>query len=528
MITTVSNTQITFSKDVRERYPNILTAEAMDFLSSLHERFNERRLQLLEDRIEQQQLFDQGALPNFLEETKEIRKSQWQAAETPRDLLDRRVEITGPVDRKMVINALNSGAKTFMADFEDSTAPTWDNVMQGQQNLLDANNRTIDFCDVSRGKEYSLNEKTAVLLVRPRGLHLNEKHLQCEGKELSGSLVDFGLYAFHNTKVLLDQNTAPYFYLPKLEHYKEAQWWNDVFEFTQEYLGVPIGTYKTTLLIETITASFQLHEFIYALKEHIVGLNCGRWDYIFSYIKCFKDDAAAVLPNRDLVNMEVPFMHNYSKLAVKTCHRRGVHAMGGMSAFIPVKNNEKLNESALEKVTKDKTREVVDGHDGSWVAHPGLIAPVKEVFDLHMPSANQIQKQLDQEILAEDLLGVPKGEITEEGVRKNLLIGLLYVEAWLRGRGAVALNNLMEDAATAEISRAQLWQWLKHKVSLSDGRILSKNLLETWFYEEQLKAREYLEDIFPNRLENAAILYRELIFSTSFKPFLTLEAYELL
>lgn len=509
------------------RFQEILSDGALEFLYALHRNFNERRLSLLDARQERGLKYIAGEKPTFDPDTAHIRTTDWRCADLPADLLDRRVEITGPVDRKMVINALNAGAKVFMADFEDSTAPSWKNVIEGQINLRDAVNKSISHTSPA-GKRYELKNHDTVLMVRPRGWHLEEKHIKLHGKRLSASLVDFGLFFFHNAKNLIAQGSGPYFYLPKLESRHEARLWNDVFVFAQEYLHIAKGTIKATVLIETLPAAFEMDEILYELREHSAGLNCGRWDYIFSYIKCFKEDPKAVLPNRDLVNMEVDFMHNYSKLAVKTCHRRGVHAMGGMSAFIPVKNNEELNAAALEKVSKDKTREVVDGHDGSWVAHPGLIAPVKAIFDLHMPSANQIQKQLDEEIFADDLLRVPEGEITEEGVRKNLLIGLLYVEAWLRGRGAVALNNLMEDAATAEISRAQLWQWLKHKVSLSDGRILSKTLLETWFYEEQLNAREYLEDVFPNRLENAAILYRELIFSNTFKPFLTLDAYELL
>ena len=530
MITTVSNTQIKFSNDVRNRYATILTPEALDFLSSLHDRFNERRLQLLANREEQQQLFDEGVLPNFLEETKEVRESQWQAAEIPWDLLDRRVEITGPVDRKMVINALNSGAKTFMADFEDSTAPTWNNVMQGQQNLLDANKRNIDFCDISRGKEYSLNKKTAVLLVRPRGLHLNEKHLFCEGKELSGSLVDFGLYVFHNTKVLLDQNTAPYFYLPKLEHYKEAEWWNDVFEFAQEYLGVPVGTYKTTLLVETITASFQLHEFIYALKEHIVGLNCGRWDYIFSYIKKLKNQKNFVVPNRDQVTMATPFMEAYSKLVIQTCHQRGIHAMGGMAAQIPIKNNETANQKALEKVRIDKEREVQNGHDGTWVAHPALVQVALDVFNQHMPNANQINKIPEITISQKDLLEFPKGTITEEGIRKNINVGILYVESWLRGVGAAALYHLMEDAATAEISRTQLWHWIDKQVKLDDGRIFSKELYHEIFDDEVEKLILYCgpEKIVQGKYKEAIKLFNSLILSEEFEEFLTLPAYKYL
>ncbi len=527
MIATVSNTRIAFLKEAKKHYPNILTQQALDFLSALHENFNDRRLQLLENRKEQQVAFDKGVLPDFLSGTKQIRESEWTAREIPKDLLDRRVEITGPVDRKMVINALNSGAKTFMADFEDSTAPTWDNVMQGQQNLLDANERKIDFCDISRGKEYSLNEKTAVLLMRPRGLHLNEKHLLCEGREMSGSLVDFGLYVFHNTEVLLKQQTAPYFYLPKLEDYKEAEWWNDVFVFAQEYLGVPRGTFKTTLLIETITASFQLHEFIYALRDHIVGLNCGRWDYIFSYIKKLKNHQNFLVPDRDQVTMATPFMEAYSKLVVKTCHQRGIHAIGGMAAQIPIKNNDRANQKALEKVKADKEREVKNGHDGTWVAHPALVKVAMDVFDEYMPKNNQIDRVPEISISQKDLLELPKGTITEDGIRKNINVGILYLESWLRGVGAAALYHLMEDAATAEISRTQLWHWLDKNAKLEDGRIFTRKLYKEIFDDEVEKLILFCgpDKIIEGEYKEAIILFNNLILSETFEEFLTLPAY---
>lgn len=530
MITTISRTQISFSKEATNHYSTILTQEALDFLSSLHENFNERRLQLLAQRVEQQRQFDQGVLPDFLSETKEIRESKWKAAKIPEDLLDRRVEITGPVDRKMVINALNSGAKTFMADFEDSTAPTWKNVMEGQQNLLDANKRTIDFCDTVRGKEYSLNNETAVLLVRPRGLHLNEKHLLCEGEEMSGSLVDFGLYVFHNAHILLEKNTAPYFYLPKLEHYQEAEWWNDVFVFAQEYLGVPVGTFKTTLLVETITASFQLHEFIYALKDHIVGLNCGRWDYIFSYIKKLKNHNNFLVPNRDQVTMASPFMEAYSKLVIQTCHERGIHAMGGMAAQIPIKNNQEANQKALEKVKIDKEREVKNGHDGTWVAHPALVKVAMDVFNEHMPQANQIDKIPDLSIGQKDLLEVPKGTVTEDGIRKNINVGILYLESWLRGVGAAALYHLMEDAATAEISRTQLWHWIDKKATLEDGRIFTRELYSEIFDDEVEKLILFCgpDQIIEGKYKDAIALFNSLILSENFVEFLTLPAYKYL
>ena len=428
-----------------EHYPEILTDEAMAFLSVLHENFNEKRLALLEERKKQQVLFNQGALPTFPTETKNIRESNWEAATTPDDLLDRRVEITGPVDRKMVINALNSGAKTFMADFEDSTSPTWSNLMTGQQNLKDAVNKTITLEDTIKNKKYRLNDTTAVLIVRPRGLHLPEKHLLIDDQQASGSLIDFGLYAFHNYKQLIEDGTAPYFYIPKLEHYLEARWWNEVFEFTQEYLGVKKGTFKATVLIETITASFQLDEIIFELKDHIVGLNCGRWDYIFSYIKKLRKNKAFIVPNRDQVTMTAPFMSAYSQLVIQRCHKRNIHAIGGMAAQIPIKNNEEANKIAFDKVIADKEREAKNGHDGTWVAHPDLVSLAMTVFDKYMPTKNQIHvKREDVHVTESDLLENPKGTITEEGVRKNISISVLYIASWLNGQGAAALHNLME------------------------------------------------------------------------------------
>ena len=452
--TTLKSTDLNFAKEVTNYYPEILTDEALDFLVALHEKFNTQRLSLLEKREEQQKIFDQGNLPQFPSETKSIREGDWKAGQIPEDLKDRRVEITGPVDRKMIINALNSGARTFMADLEDSTSPTWKNVIEGQQNLLDANTKTISLEDTKRGKSYNLKDETAVLLVRPRGLHLNEKHLLINEEEASGSLVDFGLYVFHNTKTMLENGTAPYFYLPKLEHYKEARWWNEVFNFAQEYLEVPVGTFKATVLVETITASFQLDEIIYELKDHIVGLNCGRWDYIFSYIKKFRNHKDFVVPNRDQVTMTSPFMEAYSKLVIQRCHKRGILAIGGMAAQIPIKNNPRANEEAIEKVRKDKEREVKNGHDGTWVAHPALVEVALSEFNKHMPQANQLEVSRDDvQISEKDLVEIPQGTVTEAGIRKNINVGILYTEAWLRGYGAVALYNLMEDAATAEISQ---------------------------------------------------------------------------
>lgn len=523
--------KIQFLRSVENYYPEILTDEALEFLSELHENFNQERLELLKSRTNQQEQFDQGAFPDFPSETKSIRESDWVAREIPQDLLDRRVEITGPVDRKMVINALNSGAKTFMADLEDSNAPTWANAIEGQQNLIDANNKTISLYDDKRDKSYKLNDETAVLLVRPRGLHLKERHMLINNEEMSGSLVDFGLYVFHNTKTLRENNSAPYFYLPKLEHYTEARWWNRVFYFAENYMEVPLGTFKATVLIETITASFQLDEIIYELKDHIVGLNCGRWDYIFSYIKKFRNHDNFVVPNRDQVTMTSPFMAAYSKLVIQRCHKRGIHAIGGMAAQIPIKNNPEANNAALEKVRLDKEREVKNGHDGTWVAHPDLVAVAMREFDKHMPTPNQFHVTRDDvAITKEDLVELPIGTVTEEGIRKNINVGILYTEAWLRGHGAVALYNLMEDAATAEISRTQVWQWLKNDVILEDGRTFSKDLYNTIFDNEVEKLmREFGEDHIKNtKLKLATELFNTLVTNTDFEEFLTLPAYQYL
>jgi malate synthase len=521
--------KINFSKDVNNYYPEILTDDALNFLEALHGKFNTARLALLHKRTLEQDAFDQGQFPKFLIETKEIRNTDWTAGNIPHDLQDRRVEITGPVDRKMIINALNSGAKTFMADLEDSTAPTWKNAIDGQQNLIDANKKTITLVDSKRGKSYKLNKETAVLLVRPRGLHLNERHILINDEEASGSLVDFGLYVFHNTKTLLKNNTAPYFYLPKLEHYAEARWWNDVFTFAEEYLEVPNGTFKATVLVETITASFQLDEIIYELKDHIVGLNCGRWDYIFSYIKKFRNHPNFVVPNRDQVTMNTPFMDAYSKLVIQRCHKRGILAIGGMAAQIPIKNNERANTAALEKVRLDKEREVKNGHDGTWVAHPALVEVAITEFNKHMPTPNQLHVTRDDiNITEQDLVEVPKGTVTERGIRKNINVGILYTESWLRGHGAVALYNLMEDAATAEISRTQVWQWLKNEVILDDGRKFNLELYEELFNDEVEKLiKEFGDEYLKNSKFQLAIdLFDKLVVSKKFEEFLTLPAYQ--
>jgi malate synthase len=521
--------KITYSKDVNNYYPEILTDDALAFITALHEKFNTKRVSLVNRRVAEQNIFDSGKFPEFPRETKNIREGDWTAGVIPEDMQDRRVEITGPVNRKMIINALNSGAKTFMADLEDSNAPTWANAIEGQQNLLDANNKTISLYDARKDKSYSLNKETAVLLVRPRGLHLNERHILINEEEASGSLVDFGLYVFHNTKTMLENGTAPYFYLPKLEHYLEARWWNEVFAFAQDYLEVPQGTFKTTVLVETITASFQLDEIIYELKEHIVGLNCGRWDYIFSYIKKFRNHPNFVVPNRDQVTMTTPFMDAYSKLVIQRCHKRGILAIGGMAAQIPIKNNEQANATALEKVRKDKEREVKNGHDGTWVAHPDLVEVAMKEFNKHMPTANQLHVlREDVHITEQDLVELPKGTVTESGIRKNINVGILYTEAWLRGHGAVALYNLMEDAATAEISRTQVWQWLKNEVILDDGRKFNIELYIELFDDEVEKIITEFgeENIKKSKFKLAIDLFDKLVISEKFEEFLTLPAYQ--
>jgi malate synthase len=527
--TYLKQSKINFSKEVNNYYPEILTDEALTFITALHEKFNAERLSLLESRVTQQQVFDEGEFPKFPSETKTIRDGNWTAGSIPHDLQDRRVEITGPVDKKMIINALNSGAKTFMADLEDSNAPTWKNAIEGQQNLIDANKKTISLVDTKRNKTYTLNQETAVLLVRPRGLHLDERHIIINNEKASGSLVDFGLYVFHNTQTMLQNGTAPYFYLPKLEHYLEARWWNKVFEFAQEYLGVPNGTIKATVLVETITASFQLDEIIFELKDHIVGLNCGRWDYIFSYIKKFRNHPNFVVPNRDQVTMTTPFMDAYSKLVIQRCHKRGILAIGGMAAQIPIKNDEKANDAALEKVRKDKEREVKNGHDGTWVAHPALVAVAMAEFNEHMPTPNQLHVTRDDITITEqDLVEIPKGTVTEDGIRKNINVGILYTEAWLRGHGAVALYNLMEDAATAEISRTQVWQWLHNEVVIEGGRTFNMTLYKDIFDDEVEKIiTEFGEENIKNsKFELAIELFNKLVISEEFEEFLTLPAYQ--
>jgi malate synthase len=516
--------------DANPEFDEILSPEAIGFVALLERKFGAERRRLLALRGEVQAKLDAGDNPDFLPETAKIRDADWTVEPLPADLLDRRVEITGPVDRKMVINALNSGASVFMADFEDATTPTWTNLIEGQINLRDAARRNIEFTDPKNGKDYSLNDKVATLLVRPRGWHLPEKHVVVDGQPMSGSLFDFGIYFFHCAKELMGHGTGPYFYLPKLESHVEARLWNDVFITAQETLGIPLGTIKVTVLIENILAAFEMDEILYELRAHSAGLNCGRWDYIFSFIKKFRNRPDCVMPDRGDVTMTCHFLRSYSLLLIKTCHRRGVHAMGGMAAQIPIRGDEDANRGALEKVRADKEREAGDGHDGTWVAHPGLVPVAKEVFDRKMPGQNQIERKRDDvNIGASDLLQVPEGDITEAGLRQNVNVGVSYIEAWLRGTGCVPLYNLMEDAATAEISRAQLWQWIRHKAVLNDGRVIDGILLQSILDEELANIRTAIgNDSFANStFVPAADLFKRMVAAEDFEDFLTLPAYDM-
>ncbi len=516
---------------VTPEFAAILTPEAVDFVAALHRAFSDRRDQLLEQRRRRQAEIHAGRMPDFLSESKSVREGTWRVAPVPKEIEDRRVEITGPVDRKMVINALNSGAKVFMADFEDSHSPTWDATIQGQINLYDAVRRRISYVS-AEGKNYKLNERTAVLFVRPRGWHLPEKHVLVDGRPIIGGLFDFGLYFFHNARELLERGSGPYLYLPKLESHLEARLWNDVFVMAQERIGIPRGMIKATVLIETILAAFETEEILYELRDHSAGLNCGRWDYMFSFIKKFSRRPDCVLPDRAQVTMTVPFMRAYAQHVIKTCHRRGAHAMGGMAAQIPIKSDPAANETALAKVRADKEREAGDGHDGTWVAHPGLVPVAMEVFDAKMPTANQIGRlREDVNVSAADLLAVPKGEITEGGLRTNVNVGVQYLEAWLGGNGCVPLYNLMEDAATAEISRTQIWQWIHHAGgNLNDGRKVTVELFRQVMKEELAKIRAALG---AQRFDNgcftqAAELFDRLSTADELAEFLTLPAYEYL
>ena len=511
-----------------EEYTRVLTREASQFLAEMTRKFEEKCRELIERRVGRMEELQRGALPDFLDETTDIRKAEWKVAPIPKDLQDRRVEITGPVERKMIINAFNSGANVYMADFEDANSPTWDNNVRGQVNLCDAVRGTIEFRNPA-GKHYKLNETVATLMVRPRGWHLVEKHFLVDGQPISGSLFDFGLFFFHNAKSLIEKGTGPYFYLPKLKNHIEARLWNDVFNFAQDYLGIPRGTIRATVLVENILAAFEMDEILWELRDHSAGENCGRWDYIFSFIKKFRNRPDFKLPNRGLVTMDRHFLHSYVQLLIRTCHRRGIHAMGGMAAQVPIKGDPEANEKVLEKVRQDKLREVEAGHDGTWVAHPGLVGIAKEIFDEHMKTPNQIHRlREDVHITQKDLLAVPEGEITEQGLCHNIDVGIPYFEAWLGGNGCVPIYNLMEDAPTSEISRAQVWQWVRHGIKLTDGRPVTTELVRATIPRELKKIRELLgAERFDNgHFRTAARLYEEMMTSDEFAEFLTLVAYD--
>lgn len=512
-----------------ESYAEILTPEALAFITSLHRWFNPVRKQLLANRLIVQEEINQGKFPTFLKETEHIRNADWQVEPVPENLQDRRVEITGPVDRKMVINALNSGAKVFMADFEDANSPTWSNNVEGQINLRDAIRKNISFTNPKSGKFYKLNDETATLMVRPRGWHLDEKNMTIDGELISGSLFDFGLYFFHNAQELVNQGGGVYFYLPKLEHHLEARLWNSVFVFAQKELGIAQGTIKATVLLETILAAFQMDEILWELRQHSAGLNCGRWDYIFSFIKRFRNHSEFVMPDRGQVTMNVRCMKSYSELLIKTCHRRGAFAMGGMAAQVPIKNDVAANEAALQKVAADKLREAKDGHDGSWVAHPGLVKTAMDIFDEYMPNANQIDnKRLDVQVTAADLLAVPQGTITEKGIRENINVSILYIESWLQGNGAAALYHKMEDAATAEISRTQLWQWIQNGSITDAGEVITQEMIDSLIPQELKNIENYVgvERYNSGRFTEAVEIFNFLLKDKDFPDFLTLEAYK--
>jgi malate synthase len=512
------------------RFDEILTAAALAFLADLHRRFEPERRHLLAQRQEQQKRFDAGVLPDFRPETRAIRDADWQIAPIPTDLLDRRVEITGPVDRKMIINALNSGANVFMADFEDATSPIWANLIEGQINLKDRWDGKIDFIDPSSGKPYRLSASPALLMIRPRGWHLPEVHLSVDGEPISGALFDFGLYVFHNARKQIASGATPAFYLPKLENQREARLWNEVFNFAERSLAISPGTLKATVLIETLPAAFEMDEIIYELREHMAGLNCGRWDYIFSFIKRVGKNPKYLTPDRASMVMGKAFLNAYSLLLIKTCHRRGAFAMGGMAAQIPVKNDPVANEMAFAKVRADKEREAAAGHDGTWVAHPDLVAVAKQVFD-RLPGSNQLDRRRDDvHINQADLLQMHEGNRTEQGLRENIRVGVQYIEAWLRGRGAVPLYNLMEDAATAEISRTQIWQWLWHRAKLDDGRTVTRELFRTVLADEMANVRASLGAMVfeKGRFDAAIKLFSDLSLAPQLEEFLTLPAYRLL
>ncbi len=512
---------------LRQEWRQVLRPEATAFVNKLVAHFGPKLAELLQQRAKRQLEFDAGVLPDFLEATRKIRDSDWRIGAIPRDLLDRRVEITGPTDRKMIINALNSGANVFMADCEDSLSPTWANVIQGQANLMEAVRRTIAYTS-PEGKSYRLNESVAVLMLRPRGLHLVEKHWLRGGKPIPAAFVDFGLYLFHNASELLSRGGGPYFYLPKLEGHVEARFWADVIQFSERTLGLPHGSIKVTVLIETITAAFEIDEILFELREHIVGLNCGRWDYIFSYIKKFGRRADFVLPDRNSVTMTSHFLRSYSLLVIRSCHRRGAFAIGGMAAQIPIKGDPAANATAVAKVRADKEREAGDGHDGTWVAHPGLVFVAREVFDRLMPARNNLHRMReDVNVSAADLLRVPEGDITEAGLRSNMDVAIRYLAAWIGGNGCVPIHHLMEDAATAEISRAQLWQWVRHGSRLQDLRTVTLKMVRELMAEQLAKIRAEVgaAAYTSGHYARAGELVEELTANPDFEPFLTLVAY---
>ncbi len=516
---------------VAARQDDILSADALRFVERLAREFDPQREELLRRRALRQREFDAAVLPHFLSETEAVRQADWTVAPIPDDLQDRRVEITGPTDRKMVINALNSGASVYMADFEDANSPTWQNLVDGQGNLCDAIDGTIRFTS-PEGKVYRLNKTTATLMVRPRGLHLPEKHVRLDGKPVPGALWDFGLFFFHNARKLLDQGSGPYFYLPKLESHLEARLWNEVFRMAQDELGIPRGSIRATVLLETIPAAFEMDEILYELRDHSAGLNCGRWDYIFSIIKKFRQHPRFTMPDRAQVTMTAHCMHSYSLLAIKTCHRRGIHAIGGMAAQIPIKSDPRANEEAMEKVLADKQREAGDGHDGTWVAHPGLVEVAKVSFDARMPEPNQIHRRRDDvQVTADDLLTVPEGQITERGLCQNIDVGIQYMAAWLSGNGCVPIYNLMEDAATAEISRAQLWQWVHQPNGvLADGRKITPELVRSVYREQMNKLEQSLgaERFAGGNFDLAKKLIEGIVLNREFTEFMTLVGYEYL
>ncbi len=512
-------------------WADTLAPPVLHFVERLVREFGPRREQLLERRAERQRQFEAGKMPDFLPETAHIRAASWSVAAIPADLQDRRVEITGPVDRKMVINALNSGANVYMADFEDSHSPTWVNTVEGQLNLRDAVSGAISYVS-PEGKQYAVKQPAATLLVRPRGLHLPEKHVLLEGRPIPASLFDFGVYFFHNARRLLEQGSGPYFYLPKMESHLEARLWNDIFVLAEDELKIPRGSVRATVLIETIPAAFEMDEILYELRDRSAGLNCGRWDYIFSIIKKFRGKAEFTMPDRGLVTMTTPGMRSYSLLAIQTCHRRGIHAIGGMAAQIPIKNDPQANAAALEKVRADKQREAGDGHDGTWVAHPGLVTLAKEAFDAKMPGPHQIDvKRADVHVTARDLLSVPQGPITEEGLCHNIDVGIQYMAAWLGGNGCVPIYNLMEDAATAEISRAQLWQWIHHSNGvLDDGRKVTAELCRPLFNQQMDKLRQMVgpERFAREHYQRARELIEGIVLRQDFTEFMTLMGYQYL